>query len=104
MSSNGIPNGVKSNGNLKLSSSSSSENFDNDELVCFDKLEDHPAVIDIEHGEKSSDLTIGCENESDFTKVNIKASPRSGVSSSRESETGSNKNLSATAGSLAVKL
>jgi len=104
LSSNGIPNGLKSNGNQQFSSSSSSENFDNDELVCIDKLEDNPAVIDIEHGEKSSDLTFGCENENDFTKVNIRASPRSGVSSSRESESGSHKNLSATPGSLAVKL
>ena len=102
---NGISNGVNANHNRQLSSSSSSaENIDNDELVSFDKLESNPAVIDIEQREKSSDLPFGCENESDFTRVNIKASPRSGVSSSRESESGSNKNLSAMSGSLAVKL
>lgn len=103
MPSNGVSSGLKSNRN-RQSSSSSSGSFENDELVRFDKLEDNPAVIDIEQREKSSDLTLGCENDSDFTRVNIKASPRSGVSSSRESERGSNKNLSDNLGSLAVKL
>ena len=100
---NGILSGTKSNFDGQSSTSSSSDIIGNGELVSLGIPEENPAIINIEHRERNSDLTVGCENECDVTEVDIRASPRS-IGSSRDSQNKSIKNKPVASSSVAVKL
>ena len=100
---NGTLSGIKSNFDGQSSTSGSSDIIENEELVSLGRPEENPAIINIEHKERNSDLTVGCEKECDVTKVNIRASPRS-IGSSRDSQNKSIKNKPVASSSAAVKL